>query len=1826
MPSDESEQVRDERRGDASDAGLDATREYVADEIVARTHGTPQRLGDFQLMRELGRGGMGTVYEAQDLSLGRRVALKVLRFGALGDAAAVERFQREAATVAKLHHTNIVPIFSVSSVDGVHYYAMQFIEGRTLADVLRHGPVDVRSAAQCALQAAEALAHAHRHGVIHRDVKPSNILLDGDERIWLTDFGLARAVDDPALTATDAMLGTPRYMSPEQASLKRSELDNRTDIFSLGATLYELITGRPAFDGESSHQVVQAILTTDPDPPRRLRADVPRDLDTIVMKCLAKDPAERYPSASALADDLRAFLDGRTIRARQPSLAELAIRFLRRQRRGVLLTAGSIAATLVLTLTTIFAVGLYHRWQLGFLTLTTDEPRLVAELLDESGNTVIAPTSVPTRQPLELPARGYTLRASGPGRLSQTMHVDVPRGDPRSYNLSLREQTLWQTIDVPRTFIAVRGQAHDDLLLLDDEGLRLIDGATAASRWTCKLAGGQGWLPRNGPGARWPWHLEGSLSPSGLAPLEVSPIALSAPIDLNGDGQTDYVLAARHQAWLLAVSGADGQVLWFAPRGDDVSAAAPSANSLQAGKVVSAVLYRPEKLPDANGDGVADLLAVFGNVDPLIDGENRWVDDGLPKPVRVYVDARIAVPNRWIEALSGANGETLWRYDLDPDWFKVEHYEDIPEAFRWFVGEPPKSAPEQFSFDRRHIILNGRCAYAPQPPRLAAFGDRQTLWCVASGHFVALDPRTGQPIHEPVEYWRPTDKDFLRARTGQPIPVDWSARLGAVELVDLNHDGQPELVGVEEIGARSGETHNSRAQIFVCSFTLNNAARTWQEELHAHFPRLAACLGFDETQWPRVADLNGDGRSEVLIPTRPNDASLDPGSLPYGWLEARDAATGKMLWHTKLLTLDQQVDHFLIGPDIDVDGYQDIFAATLWGSSCDLHVDALSGKDGHRLWTSLRRQPRSGKAQEQYLRRLGWWSEGRDGWPQLLVGVGPAQRAEGASSLFAFSAATGKLVDEVAQFERFELTDLDGDGRQELLRYYPKDATQFDKGGTLDAFHGSTGERWRWLGGEWRPMPDVDADGLRDLISVSDDGVLCAMSGASGDVLWNTRIEGARLGQITADEDLDGDSSPDLLLWVQGSRSHGARLHAISSKKGQVLWTASFKAMNTGPAARLTAADLNGDRKPEVILAAIMDGFWLTVLSGENGSIRWKRQLSSQRAADWLGTRGGLSLAADFWNLNGDGTRDIVVLAHPGEDDTKLTLYAMDGARGSVLWEHPTHPAPACDVAPVALTADLDANGEPEVYLLEFERTTPRLLALNAADGQTVWTWEDAGGSAIGKSGPDDFPAYPRPQILRRAGGHSWICLNLWGFSRSGDGGEIICLDMHGNLVNRIPVASRLERRAFRLWTDDLTGDGDGDLLFISGDKLRAVRPEDGTTIWESTLKLNDVVVGHPNTLSESISMNRLRIDSANDVLAVLGSPHGRPRVVVREASPPSKVYGLDGGTGALRWSCFVPSTTGAPTTANADELSLGETQWKAATTRELSSVNVLDVTSGDEPPTITYRYGETTVGWQARFVEQSEAAGRPAAIVEHVAARADPRLARPLPWRQFASTPGGWRAASGLAAGAMLYCLALILLSGAAAWWLVSRRRWGLRTLALLHLVAAVFFSASLLDGPDNELLSWLGKFGSDVKLWIALGKESGNEVSWLGKFGSGAISTFVNPGDSHLSRLGKFGSGAIALPVVLALVFIGRWTVARRWRTLLAWLVVSVILAAAIGALWLRADGSQRAEDQYYSLEGWYWIWLPAAYATAVIVAVAGVARTAWRGYGRRRRLRNG
>jgi serine/threonine protein kinase/tetratricopeptide (TPR) repeat protein len=402
-------------------------------------------LGDFRLIRELGRGGMGIVYEAEQMSLGRRVAVKVLPFAGAMDAKQLQRFKNEAQAAASLHHTNIVPVYFVGCERGVHYYAMQLIEGCTLAALIRDlrresglekeqscsqpeaksleilfgpgsdraagtdipptaaytiespspqpffpegrgaqepfpvaplgrgdggegtattrrvaaltterstkNPAFFRTIANLGIQAAEALEHAHQMGIVHRDIKPANLLLDPRGNLWITDFGLAQFQAGAELTMTGDLVGTLRYMSPEQMLAKRVVIDHRTDIYSLGVTLYELLTLQPAFKSESRQELLRQIAFDEPHPPRKINPSIPVELETVILKALEKNAADRYASAQDIANDLRRFLDDKPIHARRPTVAQRIAKWGRRHRGYV--TAAIVAlAVCALTSTT----------------------------------------------------------------------------------------------------------------------------------------------------------------------------------------------------------------------------------------------------------------------------------------------------------------------------------------------------------------------------------------------------------------------------------------------------------------------------------------------------------------------------------------------------------------------------------------------------------------------------------------------------------------------------------------------------------------------------------------------------------------------------------------------------------------------------------------------------------------------------------------------------------------------------------------------------------------------------------------------------------------------------------------------------------------------------------------------------------------------------------------------------------------------------------------------------------------------------------------------------------------------------------------------------------------------------------------------------------------------------------------------------------------------------------------------------------------------------------------------------------------------------------
>lgn len=392
-----------------------------------------KRLGDFEIVRELGRGGMGIVYEARQISLNRKVALKVLGTSLGMTTKAVIRFRREAEAAAKLHHTNIVPIYATGEHEGTHFYAMELVEGPSLNFVIRqlrisgldgrqspgdkktevadetetsttrqrradipaaagestaavmpawvaqtlcpessstgssNGVADSSSTltagndyldtvAKMIADMADGLDYAHNHGVIHRDMKPSNLLLSPDGRLSINDFGLARMLEQPGMTMTGEFVGSPLYMSPEQIAAGRVTLDHRTDIYSLGATLYELLTLQPPFPGERRDQIIGQILQKEPKPPRRINTRIPVDLETICLKAMEKDPDRRYQTAGQMAEDLRRFVNRFAISAKRAGIVGRTTKLVRRHRA---LSATACFAVIVTFAATYFA---YTGW------------------------------------------------------------------------------------------------------------------------------------------------------------------------------------------------------------------------------------------------------------------------------------------------------------------------------------------------------------------------------------------------------------------------------------------------------------------------------------------------------------------------------------------------------------------------------------------------------------------------------------------------------------------------------------------------------------------------------------------------------------------------------------------------------------------------------------------------------------------------------------------------------------------------------------------------------------------------------------------------------------------------------------------------------------------------------------------------------------------------------------------------------------------------------------------------------------------------------------------------------------------------------------------------------------------------------------------------------------------------------------------------------------------------------------------------------------------------------------------------------------------------
>jgi outer membrane protein assembly factor BamB len=1399
----------------------------------------PAQLGDFRMVREIGRGGMGVVYEAEQLSLKRKVALKILRFGVATDAEAMRRFQREAETVAGLHHTNIVPVFAVGCEQGVHYYAMQYVEGRGLEAVLEAAKQEGRlpAAAEIArwgLQAAEALAHAHQRGVIHRDIKPSNLLLDQEGTVWLTDFGLAKRVDEVTLTVAGVLLGTPRYMSPEQASTVRQPIDQRTDIYSLGATLYELSTGRPAFDADTPQAVLAQIVHAEPASPRQLRHDLPRDLETIILKCLAKEPAQRYATAQELAEDFRAFLDERAIKARRPSLAERAVRWARKQRRSAVLAAATAVASVLLVVGSYLLWHWYMEWRQGQFFLATDGPALEAEVFDANDELVIPPFTVPTRQPVSLPGGLYRVRLSAPGQLSETYQMLVEQGLQSRYEVGLGARQLWEPLDVSQGFEVVNLDGRSDVIVFTDHGLLRINGATGKEVWTrtldhaerpgaitikekdwryFRIDPGQGIQISSRRGVT--HFLESAYHYLSQEDPIVSWLVQPTP-DLDGDGSRYLILASVSKPWLLAISAKDGAVKWWyqsqspAPMTTHPALRGPGSRC-------------PPVLADVDGDGIPDVITVFGSP-----------DEGLQSP-------------RWVEAISGRTGHPLWRYTFEPS-----------APVRTMLQAPTH-------FQARYSMA------------LTQEGDRQVLVIVVcqeeygqrhegASQLLVVDLKTGKRLRPPA----------------------------ALGFESMNTPGIIDLEGDGHLGVLLVRRGERNLDLTLTAIDLSGTP-LWEQQIKPTSTMSQHPAG--PMSWPVVADLNGDGKPELLVPY---GAPFGKG----GWIgiEVLEAATGKSRWRRALCRAYDgsaehlEVAHLLAGPDLDEDGHREVFtAALLHGRTFDeeawdkqwLFVAACSGRDGRILWQTL--QPVEGR---NFLEPLRWGPPGTDGRSCLIVGVAalPGQATQPPVTIkdhprqtFFFAVSTGRLEHCWPGVFQVATANFMDNGLVDIYGL----SMELEKSAKLRALRGVLPESWRRLGTWYTSSPRGSMDDFD--------------RGAAGSI--------CRLAPPLPHGDLDGDGTADLLVFRPENPSFAKNsgeppLRAYSGKDGHRLWTAALDRNNVvSQCFRAEYRQQERSGEARVLVAYGVGGAnegWLAMLSGPTGRLMWKEKLGGFRL-DSEGNSYPLNpfiamQLPGFADINGDGLPDLVVWREmlpqkrvvwppisPNQE-----LCAMDGRNGRTLWRQPL---PLPKERAMAFAVGQIVKDSSEQVIVASSTIPIQLQGLDVKSGLQQWTW--TGPADLGYLTFEGSSSPTVPVLVDLDGrGRRSICLLVAG----NQGYQILVLDPPDHVRHCLdikPLASdplrpplAPEKGGFRLWSQDLQGDSKESLLYVSDGRVRAVGSNLEKPLWEWPV---------PNGVGAILDVLPARAENA----AV---------VVVRSENT---AYGLGGRTGQLRWRC---EGTGQPT------------------------------------------------------------------------------------------------------------------------------------------------------------------------------------------------------------------------------------------------------------------------------------------------------------------------
>ncbi len=754
--------------------------------------------GDYEIQEVLGRGGMGVVYHARQVSLNRPVALKMIRAGVLAGDDELRRFQNEAEAVALLDHPGIVPVYEIGEHGGQRYFSMKLVRGGSLAERLATYKDDPRAAASLIIEVAEGVHHAHMRGILHRDLKPANILIDIEGHCQITDFGLAKRVEaDAEMTASGVILGTPAYMAPEQAVGRRGTITTATDVYGLGSVFYTLLTGHAPFTGDSVVDTLTMVKEKPPEPPRKLNARVPRDMEVICLKCLEKDPRRRYVSAQAVAEDLRAWLENRPILARPAGPLEKAVKWARRRPAIAALSA------LVVLVSLIGIGGILSQWREAVVARRAAVEKAQAEAKARAEATHLAANLQGQTYSLALALAEREWEAANIAQVQRLLELCAPRlrrweWDRLRHLCHLEE----------RTIRAPGNHAFQDFLCWSPDGTRLAGLSTVTER------------PAGGWRSDYPGHAQIIDTAHEGRPVTLVPEVRIAAWDPQGQqllvykkdeslARVEPATGAAARLWSLPVAKLGIWDIAWSPDGRRVAVSRSThtdsdlrvwdARTGQGERVLTghkeqvyAVAWSPDskRLASASQDDTirvwdpetgASVLTLTGH--SLNVGAVAWSPDGSrlasgseDQTARIW-DARTG---RMMAVLDGHGGRingVAWR----PDGSCLATAGDDRTVRLW---DPATGKP--LAILRGHADRVFRLAWKPDGSRLASASDDQTIKIWDPSHTGESLDLIGHTAEIKAVAWSP-DNRLVATAADEPLVRLWDAATGGLILKFEGH-------------------------------------------------------------------------------------------------------------------------------------------------------------------------------------------------------------------------------------------------------------------------------------------------------------------------------------------------------------------------------------------------------------------------------------------------------------------------------------------------------------------------------------------------------------------------------------------------------------------------------------------------------------------------------------------------------------------------------------------------------------------------------------------------------------------------------------------------------------------------------------------------------------------------------------------------------------------------------------------------------------------------------------------------------------------------------